>query len=335
MSVLIINQSEVRSLLPMDTCMSLMASTLKALAQGKAINPLRHVMWLPQRIGVLGLMPAHVADIGKMGVKAISVFPGNTDTVYESHQGVVLLFEMEHGRLQAIVDASEITAIRTAAVSGVATRLLANQDAGRLAILGSGVQARMHLEAMRLARDIKQVTVWSRTWSHAQAFAQRETVRLGLPIKAVSTAAEAAAGADIICTTTSAAEPILKGDWLPPGVHMNAIGSSVPSARELDTVAIIKSRVFVDRRESTLNEAGDFLIPMQEGAIDADHIQGEIGEILLGEVVGRESSGQITLFKSLGLAVEDIAAASYVYQQAVEQEAGIWVDLGGLRQEHT
>jgi alanine dehydrogenase len=335
MGALIINQLEVRSLLSMDACMSLMASTLKALAQGEAISPLRHLTWLPQRSGVLGMMPAHVDDVNKMGVKVISVFPGNMGTEYDSHQGEVLLFETQHGRLQATVDASEISAIRTAAVSGVATRLPANQDSSKLAILGSGVQARVHLEAMRLARDITQVMVWSRTWSHSQAFAQQEAARNGLPITAAATAAEAVAGADIRCTTSGATEPILKGGWLAPGTHVNAVGSSVPFARELDTLAIIKSRLIVDRRESTLNEAGDFLIPKQEGTIDDGHILGEIGESLLGEVIGRESSEQITLFKSLGLTVEDIAAANYIYQQALERQAGTWVDLGGLRQQYS
>lgn len=332
MRVLIINHAEVHELLPMDECIDVLAEAFRALSGGDAINPLRHVMWLPDRSGLLGLMPAFLADIKTMGVKAISVFPGNEGTEYDSHQGTVLLFETEHGRLVAIVDAGAITAIRTAAASGVATRLLARHDAEELAILGSGLQAQTHLAAMLVARTIRRVRVWSRTPEHAHAFARRESARHNIEVAPVATARDAVDGADIICTVTAAREPVLMGEWLAPGAHVNAVGSSVPFARELDTPAVVRSRLFVDRRESTLNEAGDFLIPKQEGVLGDDHIQGEIGEILLGRVQGRESAEEITLFKSLGLAVEDLASAHYVYTKALTQGTGTWVELGGSRQ---
>lgn len=331
MKVLIVNHSEVGQLLPMDECMDVMAATFETLGRGEAINPLRHVMWLPERAGVLGMMPAYLGDVRAMGVKVISVFASNQGTEYESHQGPVLLFETQHGRLLAIIDAGAITAIRTAAVSGVATRLLAREDAGDLAILGSGVQAHSHLAAMLLARTIRRVRVWSRTPENARAFARRESEQHGIEVEPVASAREAVAGADIICTTTAAHEPVLLGEWLAQGAHINAVGSSVPFARELDTPAVVKSRLFVDRREATLNEAGDFLIPRQEGAITDSHIQGELGEVLLGQVAGRQSAEEITLFKSLGLAVEDLASAHHVYQTAVEQGLGTWVELGGTR----
>jgi len=311
--------------------MDVMAEALKTLGGGDAINPLRHGLLLPEKSGVLAMMPAYCGDIKAMGVKVISVFPGNQGTEYDSHQGAVLFFEPEHGRLLAIIDASSITAIRTAAVSGVATQLLACQDAGDLALLGSGVQAHTHLAAMLLARTIRRVRVWSRTLEHAQTFAQRESERHGIEVKPMLTAREAVEGADIICITTAASEPVLMGDWLAPGAHINAVGSSVPFARELDTAAVVKSRLFVDRRESTVNEAGDFLIPKKEGVIGDDHIQGEIGEILLGHVTGRKSPEEITLFKSLGLAVEDVASAHHIYQKASEKGLGTWVELGGSR----
>ncbi|MCZ7567899.1 MAG: ornithine cyclodeaminase family protein [Ardenticatenaceae bacterium] len=325
MKVLIINHAEVHQLLPMDECMDVMAEAFKTLSRGAALNPLRHVLWLPDKAGVLGMMPAYLGDIKAIGAKVISVFAGNQGTGYDSHQGMVLLFETEHGRPMAIIDASAITAIRTAAASGVATRLLARRDAGDLAILGSGVQARMHLAAMLLVRPARRVRVWSRTGEHAHTFARRESERHGLAIEPMATAREAVAGADIICTTTAAAEPVLRGEWLAPGTHINAVGSSVPFMRELDTLAVVRSRLFADRRESTLNEAGEFLIPRQEGAISDDHIQGELGEILLGHVHGRRSPEEITLFKSLGLAIEDVASAHHVYQKAVRQGLGTWV----------
>ena len=333
MGVLIINQAEVIQLLSMNECMEVMEEALKTLESGDAINPLRQGMWLPDKTGILGMMPSYLGNIKKMGLKIVSVFPGNEGTEYESHQGAVLLFELEYGRLLAIVDASEITAIRTAAVSGLATRLLARRDAADLAILGSGVQACTHLEAMLLVRQIKRVRVWSRNHGHAQAFAQRESHRLGIQINPIPCIPGAVEGADIICTTTGSLEPILKSDWVAPGTHINAVGSSVSFARELDTDIVVKSRLFVDWRESTLNEAGDFLIPKQEGAVDDDHIQAEIGEILLNKIKGRESPDEITLFKSLGLGVEDLAAAHYIYQKALEKGAGIPVELGGRRHE--
>jgi ornithine cyclodeaminase len=200
-----------------------------------------------------------------------------------------------------------------------------------LAILGSGVQARTHLEAMLLACPIRRVRVWSRDPAHTHSFAEREAGRHNVNIEPMATAKDAVTGADLICTTTSAKEPVLLGEWLAPGVHINAVGSSVPFTRELDTAAVAKSKLFVDRRESTLNEAGDFLFPMKEGAIGDDHIRGEIGELLLGQIAGRESPKEITLFKSLGLAVEDLASAHHIYQRAREKGMGVALELGGSR----
>jgi ornithine cyclodeaminase len=329
--LLVINQHQVELLLPMETAMEAVEGAFRAIAEGQALNPLRRVMFLPDDLGVQVTMPAYLGDSGITGLKAITVFPGNEGTVYESHQGAVLLFGTEHGELQAVVDASAITAIRTAAASGVATRLLARQDARNLAILGSGTQAVSHLEAMLLARPIGQVRVWSRTPAHARRFAEQAAQKHGADIRPLPTAREAVRDADIVCTTSSAPVPILLGEWLQPGMHINAVGSSVPFTRELDTSAVVQSRLFVDRRESTLNEAGDFLMPLQEGAVDEDHIQAEIGEILLGQNPGRTSTQEITLFKSLGLAVQDLAAAHAVFQAAVDRGSGTDVELGGLR----
>ncbi len=331
MNILVVSQAEVPALLPMHECMDVMAAALVALARGEALTPLRSIMWLPERVGALGTMPAYAGDRAVMGLKVISVFPGNHGTEFDSHQGAVMLFETKNGRPLAIVDATSITAIRTAAVSGVATRLLAREDAADLAILGSGTQARVHLEAMRLARTIRRVRVWSRNPEHAAAFARREDQRRGIAIHPMPTAFQAVEGADLICTTTSAAEPVLLGEWVAPGAHINAVGSSVPFARELDTAAVVRSRLFVDRRESTVNEAGDFLFPKKEGAVGDDHIQGEIGELLIGRVQGRRSADEITLFKSLGLAIEDVASAHHIYTKALEKGFGAQVELGGTR----
>jgi alanine dehydrogenase len=331
MKVLIINQAQVRQLLPMDECIEVMEEALKTLARGDAILPLRPILWLPEKVGALGMMPSYLGDIQAMGLKVIAVFPGNHGTQYDSHQGAVLLFETKYGQLLAIMDASNITAIRTAAVSGVATRLLAREDADDVAILGSGVQARTHLAAMTNTRTIRRARVWSRNAEHAAHFAERESQRHGINVEVSPTVQAAVEGASIICTTTSSREPVLEGAWIAPGAHINAVGSSVPFARELDTTEVVKSRLFVDRRESTLNEAGDFLIPKQEGVIGDDHILGEIGELLLGTVQGRKANDEITLFKSLGLAVEDLAAANHIYKKALANEVGTHIEFGGER----
>lgn len=331
MQVLIVNQEEVPRLLPMDECVAAMEKVLATLASGQAILPLRSILWLPEKIGGFGMMPAALLPERVVGLKAITFFPGNEGTELDTHQGAVLLFEAERGRLLAILDATSITAIRTAAVSAVATKLLAREDAEDLAILGSGVQARTHLEAMRVARKIRRVRVASKDLERAKAFAERESKKHGISVEPAASAREAVVGADIICTCTSSREPVLLGEWIAPGAHINAVGSSVPTARELDTAAVKRARLYVDRRESTVNEAGDFLIPKKEGALDDDHIVGEIGEVLLGRLQGRRSSEEITLFKSLGIAVEDVASARHIYEKAKTSGAGRFLDFGGSR----
>lgn len=333
MEIMIVNHKEVRQLLPMDECIDVMAQALRTLSEGQADNPLRSMLWLPEKVGLLGMMPAYLGDIEMMGIKLVSVMPGNHGTQYDSHQGGVLVFETKHGRLLAMVDASEITAIRTAAVSGLATRLLAREDAGDLAILGSGVQARTHLEAMKVARSLRRVRVWSPNAERLRAFVERESQKHGLEIEAADSAQAAVEGADLICTTTSAKTPILMGEWIAGGAHLNVVGSSVRTTREVNTGAMVRAKLFVDRRESTLNEAGDFLFPKSEGAIDDSHIQAELGEILLGRHPGRRSAGEITLFKSLGLAVEDLASAYYIYRQAREKGMGTMIEFGATRDE--
>ncbi|MBV8200211.1 MAG: ornithine cyclodeaminase family protein [Acidobacteria bacterium] len=260
------------------------------------------------------------------GVKVVSIFPGNRERGDESHFGAVLLFETATGRPIAYLDAAAITAIRTAAVSAVATRLLARAEAGDLALLGAGVQAHTHLAALSLVRELRRVRVWSRRPESARGFAAAASARHGMAVEASPSAAAAVAGADLVCTVTAAREPVLAGEWLAPGTHVNAVGASAAASRELDSAAVARARLFVDRRESTINESGDFLFPLREGAIAEDHIQGEIGELLLGRLAGRRAASEITLFKSLGLAVEDLAAAHHVYRQALARGRGLRLD---------
>lgn len=329
--VLLISQRDVARLLPMDECIEVMAGVLRALAEGQVILPLRTVIPLPQGRGAFASMPAVLEQPDTLGIKVISVYPGNHGTEYDSHQGAVLLFEPAHGSLVAVMDASSITAIRTAAVSAVATRALAREGARWLAILGSGVQAATHLEAMIAVRPIQRVAVWSRNSDHAQAFAGRCAEQHGVSVEVAESPQAAVHQADIVCTTTSAHVPVLQGEWLQRGVHVNAVGSSTRATRELDTEAVRRSRLYVDRRESALNEAGDFLLAREDGAIADDHIIGELGEVLSGRVEGRRSDQEITLFKSLGLAIEDVAAAHHIHERAQKDAKIKRFALGGLR----
>jgi ornithine cyclodeaminase len=327
---LLIAEADVARLLPMSDCIEAMAAAFVALAQGEAVLPLRQIVRLPGG-GLLGSMPAAVDPLGVFGVKAISVFHGNEGTAYDSHQGAVLLFEAAHGRLLAIVDATSITAIRTAAVSAVATRLLAREDASELAILGTGVQARTHLEALRLVRPLRRVRAFSRDPGRVRAFAERESRAHGLEVTPCASAEAAVQGADVVCTVTSSGAPVLQGPWLATGTHVNVVGAATPESREVDTAAVVRSRVFVDRRESALHEAGDLLIPLREHAISEEHVLAELGDLLAGRAAGRRSPDDITLFKSLGLAIEDVAAAHVVYRNAERLGAGTRMELGGMR----
>lgn len=304
-----------------------MRATLIALASGQAHQPLRTIIRPPDAAGLMALMPSYLSGANAaFGLKAICIFPENPALGKDAHQGAVLLFSAETGELQAIMNASAITAIRTAAVSGVATDLLAREDAGNLAILGTGVQARSHLSAMSEVRAIKRCRIASRRMEHAEKFVEEMKQSFFFPLEPVATVREAVESADLIVTATNATEPILEREWISPGAHLNLVGASTPNAREVDGATMAAASVFVDRRESTINESGDYIFALKEGAIGPNHIRAEIGEVLHGDKPGRTSPQEITLFKSLGLAVEDLAAAEYLYRTAKESNAGTWVE---------
>jgi ornithine cyclodeaminase/alanine dehydrogenase-like protein (mu-crystallin family) len=327
MRVLILNKRDVEAMLSMPKCIELMAEALVSLARGQVALPLRPVIRIPDSPNAFAAMPTYSASLGAIGTKLISVFPGNHGTSRDSHQGIVVLFDGTNGSPLAIMDAASITAIRTAAVSGVATRALANKTVSTLAILGSGVQARAHVDAMLAVRRFSRLIVWSRTPDHARALVEDTRKRHGLQVEIATEAESAVNQADVVCTVTASREPVLQGKWLKAGAHVNAVGASLPTTRELDTDAVRRARVFVDRRESALNEAGDLLIPMREGVISAQHIVGEIGELLSGPDSGRENGDEITLFKSLGLAIEDLACAHYLHDRAARDGTRTWVEI--------
>ena len=328
MRVLVLNHTEVEQLLPMPECIAAMESAFIAFARGESHQPLRSIFRPPKVKGVMAMMPAFRAGESPMfGLKAICVFPENAALGKDAHQGGVMLFDGTTGELLALINASAITAIRTAAVSALATRLLARDDAGDLAIIGAGVQARPHLDAIAGVRNLKRIRITARHFEHAQKFAVEMQPQFSLPIEPVESAEAATRDADIIVTATTSREPVLKREWISSGAHINAIGTFSPRAREIDTATMVAATLFVDTRESALNEAGDYLLAAQEGAIGPEHIRAELGEVLIGAHPGRTSLEEITLFKSLGLAIEDLAAAAHAYHKANEQGFGKGVDF--------
>lgn len=328
MKILVLDSAQIKELLPLNDCIELMADALAALARDEVFQPLRTIVRPPGARGLLGLMPAYRSgNDGAFGMKAICVFPDNPSQGKDAHQGAVILFNRETGEMLALMNASEITAIRTAAVSAVATRLLAREEAARLAIIGAGVQARTHLAALACVRPLKHVRVVARRFEHAEQLSRELQPKFRFPIEAVHTNEEAVRDADVIVTATSSLEPVIKRAWLSAGAHINAIGTHSPGSREIDSDTMAAARIFVDRRESALNESGDYLLAAKEGVVTADSILGEIGELLLGTKAGRTSTTEITLFKSLGLAIEDVACAEYLYRKAQSQSAGTWVNF--------
>jgi ornithine cyclodeaminase/alanine dehydrogenase-like protein (mu-crystallin family) len=320
-SLLVLSEADVHALLDMESCVAAMEDVLAALARDELTMPLRFVV-RPPGSQLLGLMPAHRGGSEPLfSLKEIVVAPANSARGLDPHQGAVLLHDGETGVLRAVVNASAITEIRTAAVSAVATKLLARRGVSRVAILGAGVQARAHAVALRTVVADAELRVWSRTPAHAEALA------LEAHAAVCATVEEALAGAEVVCTCTAASEPIVRREWLAPGAHVNAVGSSIPAARELAADVVASSSLFVDRRESTVNESGDYLGAVREAGIGPDHILAELGELLVGAHPGRRTESEVTVFESLGLAVEDLAAAALCVERARERGIGTEVSF--------
>ncbi len=321
--MLILSEHEVEQLLDMPGCMVAMEEALVALARGDFHLPLRPVVKPPGQSHFLGLMPTFRAGERPLyALKTVAVFPDNPSRGLDPHQGTVTLYDGTTGEVLAVMNASPITAIRTAAVSGIATRALARDDARVLGVVGAGHQAHPHIAAMLEARQFEEIRIAARSLASAERLAAEWPLAT-----AVETAEEAVRGADVVCTVTQSPEPVLRADWLEPGTHINAVGACLPHTRELDGATVAGSSFFTDRRESCENEAGDYILALKEGAIAEGHIRAELGEVLAGTAPGRTSPDEITVFESLGLAVEDLAAAEYLERRARETGTGRTVEF--------
>jgi ornithine cyclodeaminase/alanine dehydrogenase-like protein (mu-crystallin family) len=324
MPIRILSHDDVHRSLPPAACAEAMEQVLAALARGELFFPLRSVVRPPGAAGLMGLMPAYRGGNAPLyALKAVCIYPDNpVKHGIDAHQGGVLLYDGETGELTAVVDGAALTSVRTAAVTAVATKVLARPESSELAILGAGSQARAHLAALAAVLPLSRVRVQSRTFAHAQALADEASASHGFPVEAVETVADALRGADVVVTVSTAREPIVGVEHLEPGMHVNLVGSSISSTREITGAGLARATLFVDRRESTVNESGDYLMALAEGEIDENHIRAELGDVLAGLAEGRRSAEEITAFKSLGIAVEDLAAAELAVANAAAAGIG-------------
>lgn len=331
--MIVLSNADVAALYPMAEAIEVVGTAMIAVSAGKANLPLRSIMDVgaPNRMGIMpgALLPGHETRPPCFGIKLLSLFPGNPDAGYSSHEGAYVLFEATHGTAVAMMNAGLLTAIRTAAASAVATRALSRPDSSVLALVGAGEQAEHHLDAMVAVRPIRRVRVAGRRPEKAETFVRHARERY--PTLEIETAPDVRAavdGADIVCTVTSSAEPVLLGDWIGAGVHLNVVGASVPSSREIDGDMVAKSSLFVDYRPSTFAQAGEVIEAIEAGRITRDHVLAEIGEVLAGTHPGRTSDSEITLYRSLGIAAQDLASAWHCLGKARASGRGVEAPLG-------
>jgi ornithine cyclodeaminase len=318
----VLNRGAVERALPLADCIAAVEQAMVATSAGEADLPLR--MHLPIRgsKGKLVVMPGMLGPLRVFGLKIVSKFPRPAGDPHGSHVGMVIIFDADNGLPLAMLEGGVLTEIRTAAASALATRALSRPESKVLAVLGTGAQAEWHARAIPVVRPIEAVRIWGRNAAHAAALAQRLRAELQRPVSVATTVADAVRGADIVCTTTSTPEPILRGEWLEPGMHLNLVGSAIPTTAEVDVECVRRARFYVDTRAAAAAEAGELRAALAAGAVNADHVLGEIGEVLAGKVPARGDAAQITLYKSLGVASQDLAAGLRAYQNAASLELG-------------
>ncbi len=323
----LLNEQQVQSLLPMGDLIAAMEAALARFSAGDVLQPVRSVLMVGPTKAYFGLMPAYVPTPGSLGAKLVTVFADNPSKNLPSHLATILLLDPETGSLQALMDGRYITEARTAAVSAVSARFLAKRDASTLAMIGTGVQARSHLEAFAEVRQLKDVRVWSPKAASRERFVSEMTGHVPVPVRATDTAEAAVRGADLIVLVTSSITPVLDSAWVGAGAHVVSVGACRPEQREMDPALVARARLYVDSRAAALVESGDVVMGMADGLFAASHIRGELGEVVLGRIDGRQADSDVTIFKSLGMAVEDVVAADLVLRRAVETGAGTVLTL--------
>ncbi len=319
---ILLTEHDVKALLTMDDLIEAMGTALADFSAGTVTQPLRTVLEVGQRKSFYGLMPAYMPSRPALGTKLVTVFEGNPERGLTTHLATIILLDPETGALLALMDGRYITEARTAAVSAVSVRHLARKEASVLAIIGTGVQARSHLEAIARVRSLSDVRVWSPNAARVAGFVADMTSVSAAPITAAATAEQAVQGADIVVLVTSAKEPVVRSEWIADGTHICAVGACRPTQREMEAALVARADLYVDSREAALVEAGDIVLAIRDGAIDASHIKGELGEVVTGGGLAQRDPRSVTIFKSLGLAVEDVATAHLAYQRARQREVG-------------
>jgi ornithine cyclodeaminase len=328
--VLVLSGAEVRVLLDLDALLDALADAMADLSAGRASAPDRIAAVVPERDGILAAMPGYVPSLGGLATKLVSVFPGNAGTSVPTHQALIAMFDPETGSPVALLDGTEITAIRTGAGSALSARLLAREDSSVLAVIGTGVQARSHARAMVRVRPITEIRIAGRDAGKARALAAQLAAELGAKVCAADSYREALDGADIVCATTHARAPVVHREWLALGTHVTSVGLRA-DGRELDDQTVVDSLVFVESRRAALapypSGSNDLTDPIRDGLITPDHVRAELGELVTGTKTGRESADQLTVYKSVGVAVQDAAAAALVLAAARERGVGREISL--------
>jgi ornithine cyclodeaminase len=323
----LLTEAQVQSLLPMSDLISAMEAAVARFSAGEVLQPVRTVLAVGPTKAYYGLMPAYIPKPPSLGAKVVTVFGSNTARGLPTHLATIFLLDPETGALLAIMDGRYITEARTAAVSAVSARFLARPEAATLAIIGTGVQARSHLEAFAEVRALREACVWSPQARSRERFVSEMSGRVAVPVRAAESAEQAVRGADLIVLVTSSPTPVIDDGWVSSGAHVVCVGACRPDQREMPPALVARGRVFVDSRAAALVESGDIVMGMAEGRFTQSHVRGELGEVVLGRVQGRTSAADVTIFKSLGMAVEDVVAADLVFRRAVEAGAGTELTL--------
>jgi alanine dehydrogenase len=323
--MLLLSEKQVQDLIDIDELIATLEQAHIQCSTGRAVMPVRLVVPLPQIHGRITSMPGCLNDDNALGMKVVTYFQENPKRGLPAILATIMLFSVETGKMIAVMDGSYITAIRTACASAMATRALANRETPVLGILGAGVQARAHIQALSRVRKLQQIKIYSPSGISATKI--RKDMESGVGVKVAASAEDAVKHSDIVVTVTTAKEPILKSEWLNAGVHINAVGSHRPDLREIDGATLARAKVVVDSREAIMAECGDILLALNEKSVPDDVIHAEIGEVLAGIKSGRESAGEITLYKSVGIAIQDVATANLVYHRALDRKVGTQVEI--------